>query len=802
MIKTPRILLLACTLATMALCASAARKTPPLVDDSPGRAGEWGFRPRNARTSQTNPPAFVWRPQRNAATYEIQCAADKFFKTIVYTAKGLRYNCHCPSRTLASGVRYWRFRYADKNARISAWSKVRSFKITLGTIKMPMPTDKELLARIPKTHPRLFVRPEQMGALRKLAAGELKDINDALRKQCDGLLKRPPDATEPPKYPVGTKRGSDPWRKIWWGNRRRTQAVLANAATLGFTRLITGNEAYGREAKRLLLIAAKWDPKGATGYRYNDEAGMPYAYHFSRTYSFVNDLLSEKEKEFCRRVMTVRGREMYEHLARRHIWRPYSSHSNRAWHFLGEVGVAFLDEIPDAGQWVIFAMNVFHNVYPVWSDSDGGWHEGMNYWASYIGRFTWWADVMRTSMRINAYQKPYFSKIGYYAMYLQPPGTVGGGFGDLNARRRSSNNRGLMTILAAQARNGYWQWYVDAHDGPARGNDYISFVRGALPKVRAKRPDDLPTSRCFHGTGQAFLNSNLKSAADNVGIIFKSSPFGTQSHGYESNNSLLLHAFGERLLIRSGRRDSHGSNHHRNWMWKTKSTNCITVDARGQQEHSASAQGKIIAFETSDKIDYVAGEAGKAYQGALKRFTRHILFIKPDLIIVYDQLQAPQPAGFEWHLHSLKKMKIAGQRDILVTNDKAAARISFLAPEGLKLSLTDKFDPPPRPRVKLTEWHLTATTPKKAERMEFVTIIRPYRADKKPPPTAAKLHKLDNGYAVEARINGGKVIALLGKTDKGQISFSGLSAKAQIAAFILDSKNKLTARLPKERNSE
>ena len=789
MIKT------ACVL--LSIGASIAIAAPRAVDDSPGRAGEWGFRPIDGQASETNPPPLVWRPQKGAASYEIQCSRGRTFGKVAYAAAGLKYNCHCPSKTLAAGVWFWRFRYADKNARASAWSKVRSFTIFPDAAKMPMPRRTELLGRIPRKHPRLFVRPEQIPHLRKLAVGELKGICGDLHRRCDRHLKKPPDTTEPPKYPYGMKRGSDPWRKIWWGNRRRTSSVLNVAATLGFTRLLTGNDAYGREAKRLLLAAAKWDPLGATGYRYNDEAGMPYAYYFSRTYTFINDLLSKSEKDLCRRVMTVRGREMYNHLARGHIWRPYSSHSNRAWHFLGEVGIAFLDEVPDAEEWVCFAMNVFYNVYPVWCDSDGGWHEGMLYWSSYIRRFTWWADVMKAAMNIDAYRKPYFSKIGYYAMYLQPPGTVGGGFGDLNAHRRSGDNRELMTVLAAHAQNGHWRWYVDQHGGPVRDSGYIGFVRGALPKVTAKAPDDLPSSRCFRGTGQAMLNSNLKSAADNVEVIFKSSPFGTHSHGYESNNSMLLYAFGERLLIRTGRRDSYASNHHRNWMWKTKSTNCITVDGAGQQGHSTSAQGRIIAFDTSDRIDYVAGEAGSAYRGALKRFTRHILFIKPELIVLYDQLEAPRASGFEWRLHSLKKMRVAGQDDIRIVNKNAAARVSFLAPKGLKLSLTDKFDPPPRARIKLTEWHLTAKTPEKAAQMEFITVIRPYRTDKQAPPLDAKLHKLKNGYAVEAAVRGAKAVALLGNVENGRVSLGKLESRAAATAFILDSDGHPVARSPR-----
>ncbi len=299
-------------------------------------------------------------------------------------------------------------------------------------------------------------------------------------KQCEGLLKAPPPTAEPPKYPADIVRGSDPWREIWWGNRTYTTRASNGAATLAFTRLLGGQQEYGELAKRILMDCAKWDPKGATGYRYNDEAGMPYNYYFVRTYTFLYDQLSEAERAECRRVMKIRGEEMYRHLYPSHLWKPYGSHRNRAWHFLGEVGVAMLGEVEEADDWVWFAMNVFYNTYPVWSDSDGGWHEGAAYWSSYINRFTWWADVMREAMGINAYDKPYFSQIGYYPMYLMPPGKVGGGFGDLNAGREAEDGRRLMSQLAVQAKNGHWQWYVDQFGGTSQESGYIGFIRGGL----------------------------------------------------------------------------------------------------------------------------------------------------------------------------------------------------------------------------------------------------------------------------------------------------------------------------------
>ncbi|MEA1952503.1 MAG: DUF4962 domain-containing protein, partial [Planctomycetota bacterium] len=633
--------------------------------------------------------------------------------------------------------------------------------------------------------------------------GPMRPRFEKLESRCKKLLAGPPPTSEPPKYPPGTVSHSEDWRKIWWGNRTYTVNALGGAATLGFVWRIGGNKKYGQLARRILLDCAKWNPKGATGFRYNDEAGMPYAYHFARTYTFVHDLLSEEERELCRGVMKIRGDEMYRHLCPRHLWRPYASHSNRAWHFLGEVGIAFKDEIDGADDWIWFAANVFHNVYPVWSDSDGGWHEGTSYWSSYVTRFTWWADVMKAAMGINAYEKPFFSNAGYYPLYLMPPGKVGGGFGDLTASRKASNNIALVSQLASQSQNGHWQWYVERQGGPQPPGGYIGFIRAALPKVKPVPPDNLPSSRLFRGIGQAYLNSNLKDARQDVQVVFKSSPFGTQSHGYEANNSFLLWAYGQRLLIRSGFRDIYGSKHHKEWMWSTRSVNNITVINEsgkgepefGQARRTAVAKGEIVDFETTPAIDIVVGEAGSAYTyagyktritadkpGLLERFTRAIIFVKPELVIVYDRLEAAKKSRFRYRLHAVNRFGADDPRAISLRVKDVGCKISILAPEGLELSQTDQYDPNPRPRITLREWHLSADTTTAAEKVEFITILRPYRIDDKvAKPEDASLKAVEGGYVLTAEVADGTVAALLPNVDGAGLKGSGLKSDGRIA---------------------
>ena len=273
-------------------------------------------------------------------------------------------------------------------------------------------------------------------------------------------------------------------------------------------------------------------------------------------------------------------------------------------------------------------------------------------------------------------------------------------------------------------------------------------------------------------------------------IAFKSSPFGTQSHGYESNNSFLLSVYGERLLIRTGRRDIYGSSHHVDWMWSTRSVNNITVDGHGQKGHSSAAQGRIVGFHSGESIDVVVGEAGETYLGEktqsnpdgrlLDRYTRSIVFVKPELVVVYDRLVARQESSFEYWLHAVNEFTVTSQDDIRLQVGDVACRIRMIQPRELSFSQTNQYDPNPRERVGLREWHLTAKTKEKNRSVEFITLIWPHRNGQEPPHNV-KLDSLDAGYSLSAKLSDGSVTMLLPTDDAVELSVDGLRSKGRIA---------------------
>ena len=186
---------------------------------------------------------------------------------------------------------------------------------------------------------------------------------------------------------------------------------------------------------------------------------------------------------------------------------------------------------------------------------------------------------------------------------------------------------------------------------------------------------------------------------------------------------------------------------------------------------------------------------GKGKRRRLERFTRTVIFVKPELMVVYDRLAAVEPVTFDYWLHALKKIETPNQHELRVTGKNADCAIDLLHPEGLRLKQTDQYDPNPRPRVKLREWHLTCSTPAKSSQVEFIAVYRPHRKNVAL-PKRAELKKLDGGYALRAPLSQGEAVLLLPSRDKAQLSAWGLTSQGKTVVERRGAGEKKVLRVP------
>jgi hypothetical protein len=266
-----------------------------------------------------------------------------------------------------------------------------------------------------------------------------------------------------------------------------------------------------------------------------------------------------------------------------------------------------------------------------------------------------------------------------------------------------------------------------------RPNDgFLGFLyRANLPPLPAPRPPtDLPPSKVFHGIGVASLHTTLLDSRDDVHLAFKASPFGSQSHGHNPQNSFLLNAYGEALLVANGYRDLHGSKFHYEFVHTTRAQNAVLVDGEGQIPHSVNSTGKIVREQFTPGYDYVAGDGTPAYGQRLQKAWRHVVFLKGEkpCIVLYDELVAPKPVTFQFMLHALSAFAIdeAASR-LRVTQPKAGLEVAYLSPVPLRFAQTDGFKPAPT-REFPNIWHAETGTTDKRDKLGMVTVLVPHRS--------------------------------------------------------------------------
>lgn len=624
-----------------------------------------------------------------------------------------------------------------------------------------VPSLEEMRRRIPESHPRLFTRPEDLEQLRDKHNQSLitNIIWGNIRRGALtlGILDLP---AEPPNARPGGVLDIVPWRE---GVSIATD-VLNRLHTLGFAYLISGDELYGKPGVDLLLHVAAWDPYGTSGRAINDEISMRLLYGMSRAYDWLYPLLTDDERDFVKNVMRERGNDVY--LTMRQIKFEealLNNHLVRSMGFLGEAAIAFIGELPEAEVWFDYIVSLLILKYPAFGGDEGGWSQGVSYWQSYVSWLLEFMDALKIATDVDLYKKPFFHNTGYFKLYAHPPKSKIGAFGDHSDGPPNAGSAQIMGTLAHAFRNPAYQWYASTITGTGRTpilpmNNFIGYVRAPESMddmVDPVIPEGFPQSRVFHDVGWALMNVDMDDWDNNVHIKFKSSPYGSHNHSHAEQNSFMIEAYGSPLAISSGYYPWYGSPHHATWTWESKSKNTILVDGAGQGTGNIRANGHIETTVFGSQFDYVVGDATPSYMGRIDKFLRHLLFVKPNLVVIYDDIDSGRPGtNYEWLLHSPDEMVLFPEDSQLRVPAKTAEMwVSFVAPKNPEFRLTDQFTvrPEDRDAHKPDQWHFSAETLSDTGKGKFLTVLvpRPIARAGEPAPAVSAIETVNGtGFAV------------------------------------------------------
>lgn len=655
----------------------------------------------------TNPPVFAWLPLEDADGYRLEVARDSKFENICLDIGGLQESLYLPETALDPGMYFWRW-----SAGPAATSEVFAFEIDPEAVVVEVPPASDWLKGFPAEHPRIYVRPEEVPALRSSAAGEEAQAWARLRESAEAVLAEPHEIEEPPFLPDRSEnyqKYHETWAPIMWNSRR----FVKGAETLGLAYLVSGEDVFARAACRRMASISRWDPEGSSHLPHNDEAHMSVIWNGSNACDWVWDRFTEQEREAVVAQFRRRGQITFDHMHNRGSYgvTRFDSHAGREIVFLAHIALVFHEHIPEAQAWLEWLRPVLCGIWPIWAGDDGAWAEGPSYGLAYVTIMTMFASALKRGIGVDLYRKPFWKNHALWRQYCLPPYAEWMGFGDHTERWAGTwrSNADLVDLIGRETGTAEFTEYVKAFRAEAeemqtpaerRSSGVLSQLVLAGP-VQTRPPSDADGTilRVFPAAGWCAVRTHLNDPARDVAMIFRSSPLGAISHSHANNNDFILHAGGKVMAMPSGYYIGYGSDHHTHWVWHTKSHNCVTLSDASQIMRSHDSLGSIENAFEDERLAYFAGIADASYSDRAERCRRHVFFLKAKrCFVMIDEFVAVPgiDSALQWNIHSWNRFSVDEEaRTFLLERDGSSLEGHFMYHNNAFFSLSEGWDPPP-----------------------------------------------------------------------------------------------------------
>ncbi len=582
--------------------------------------------------------------------------------------------------------------------------------------------------------PRLYVKRDSLEALRRKIAGPRRQAWKIVRENADRYLGRmPPDDYNSQSHMREAGRGI-PWQALAY--------------------VVSGEAAYLDGARKWMLTICgypRWE-------RNNSLSGGECLFGVSVGYDWLYGHLDDSERRFVREKLVLQA-EALKNGPPVHHDRWLANHNHVEHLGLAAAGFALFDEVPEAVRWIRQADLVFRVMLDL-AAGDGSSTEGHQYWGYTAESVLRYAELARDLLGEDYYHHEWLKGVPDFVIHSTLPDFSAENcvmsFGDSGRSYASHGPTHILYRLGAEYRNAQAQWLALEMQRRQVGRADFSTWANLLWYDETLSPvplSQLPTF--WHCEDIGWITSRSGWDADAVMTGFKCGPmhghkaqryydanFGASheiggGHGHPDVNSFQVYAYGKWLAIDPGYERPKRTDTH----------NTILIDGKGQLGEGstwferkavmeARASSAILKAEHTPTCDYVVGDAKNIYPAAsgLAKFHRHFVYLRPDLIVVADDLEADRQVSWEWLLHTEVGFEKRGDRQFTAINGDVAMDIEFLLPARLEVG---------------AEGRTLKAAVRKQRRCLVVVLLHPRRAAGA--PTSAEL-KAQSGGRVELTI--------------------------------------------------
>lgn len=700
--------------------------------------------PQKEHTLYLNPaPLLVPVEMRKAEYLQFALSQDQRFpanKTL--QSKPVPWCMFNPHQVLASGTWYWRFRSVDKAGKELPWSETYSFAVTDQIPQFVTPPFETFLKNMPKGYPRIYCFMED-GLKKAPATIQSHPEYKELIRRAETALKTDYETNSQP-YSVAGKMGQ--MANLLYTAYRGTDEQVYADKMLAFTRA---------------LLASTPDEKLTDDFYCGDVLFL-----LTHTYDACYDQLTVDERQKIEKAvfqiaklhhMIQRKGTEENHIFDNHYWQ-------RAFREMLQIGLMFGDT-NDA------AKEILEYCYELWTarapasgfNRDGEWHNGHGYFHANTKTLWYVPDLLSYMTGTDFLQHPFYKNLGKALVYAWPPRSMSAGFGDGNEAGAYPQRQrvALADYIARETGDPYAVWYCNENKNAKDDFDMRLYRIGKSDKTYPADqplPADASKAIWFEDLGEMMAHSNLSRYRENLFLSFRSSPFGSGSHTLSDQNSFNLHFRGVPVYRSTGYYLNFSDPHNLLSYRHTRAHNTLLIDGIGQP-FSTKGYGKLVRMLNGQNISYCLGDASNAYSGIseypmweknfknakveqsvengfgetpLKKYRRHLFLLHPDIVVIYDELEADKPVRWDWLLHSPVEFQINEKETTLTTHypeKKFSSVAQLFSNSACTMKQTDQFASPTDPKKfrKGTsypnQWHMTAAFEKSAAN-RILTIIR------------------------------------------------------------------------------
>ncbi len=660
------------------------------------------IRPTDCAVVLQTPPDFRWPDVISSGGYSVTLTyPDGHTKVLAATQNWLNWN-----EILPSGTYSWSVGYAG-----GAASAPRKFIVDGNSKPFLVPNMSTVLsAVIAKPHPRslpdattlALMKSQRSSAVNSLLSMVGGSVNQSLPAQ-------------------------------GYANDGYTYSYSALAAMMAC--VYSNVDTYCNDAIRRVVNLASWDPTGSTSFLVNDMPGRYLTWTLATGYDWLYPRLSATQRSQILNSLLIRNGDMYNDIigSRSRISiTPRDSHSNLTLYFVAVISTLLSGDLTQANTWMPNSLPLAINALNPWSDEEGGFANAATQGVWDIGESLPALFQLRYMTGIDVGQKAWVRNFGRYLAYFVPPGTPGG--------RTVFGDGFELNEAGSQARYGKGYTYLSPtpigrwHMSMIGGEDQTRIEYLMAPPADFSGPQPLPagTSNALllSSIGQVAMHSDLANSA-RTSVYFKSSPppYGAFNHSHADQNSFAINAGGQPLAIETGYYDGYKTAHWTNWYHQTKAKNAITFDGgQGQRflelDYSKPmGYGRVTSFSSTAAADIVTGDALAAYDaGAVGKAQRSLVYLRPNLILVYDNLASATARQWEWNIHAVNQMSVASDTQISIQNGGQTLCVKMLAGPAMRFSQTNAFSTAPS-NGGANQWHGMFYTTSRIPATEFVALL-------------------------------------------------------------------------------